>query len=82
MVEISVCIGSACHVKGSYNIVQTFQQMIEEYSLHAKVNFKASFCMKQCQFKGVSVSVNGTLYDVPPETARDFFRATVMPAIG
>ena len=47
MVEVSVCIGSSCHLKGSYNVIQAFQQMIEENGLHDKVDFKATLCMRQ-----------------------------------
>lgn len=78
MVEISVCIGTSCHVNGSYNVVQTFQQMIEEYSLHDKVDFKAAFCMKQCQDKGVTVKIDGTNYRIEPENAGEFFKDTVL----
>jgi len=53
MLELSVCIGSSCHLKGSYNIIQLFQQMMEEYALHDKIDFKANFCMKECQGGGV-----------------------------
>ncbi|MGN0592047.1 MAG: (2Fe-2S) ferredoxin domain-containing protein, partial [Ruminococcus sp.] len=34
MVELNVCIGSSCHLKGSYNIIHTFQHLIEEKGLH------------------------------------------------
>ena len=47
MIELSVCIGSSCHIKGSYNVIQTFQQMIEENNLHNEVDFKGTFCMKR-----------------------------------
>lgn len=79
MVELSVCIGSSCHLKGSYNIIQLFQQMIEENRLHDKVDFKANFCMRECQGTGVAVSVNGTAYHIQQETAREFFKDTIMP---
>ena len=78
MIEVTVCIGSSCHLKGSYNVMQTFQQMIEEYSAHDKVELKAAFCMKTCHNKGVSVSVDGRPYNVPPEQARMFFRTAVL----
>jgi NADH:ubiquinone oxidoreductase subunit E len=39
MVELTVCIGSACYLKGSYNVIQTFQQIIEEKSLHDRISF-------------------------------------------
>lgn len=78
MLELSVCIGSACHLKGSYNVIQVFQQQIEEKSLHVNLDFKGTFCMKQCQNSGVSVSVGGQQYNVTPETARTFFESTVL----
>ncbi len=81
MLELSVCIGSSCHLKGSYNIIQTFQQMIEEYGLHHKVEFKATFCMKQCQNPGVSVSVGGQAVHIQPESAREFFKTEVLPLL-
>jgi NADH:ubiquinone oxidoreductase subunit E len=48
------CIGSFCHIKGAYNLIQTFQQLIEEKNLHDRINFKSSFCMRQCQNPGVA----------------------------
>jgi NADH:ubiquinone oxidoreductase subunit E len=80
MLELNVCIGSSCHVKGSYNIIQTFQQIIEDEHLHDAVEMKAQFCMKQCQ-NGVSVMIEDAAYSVSPETARQFFRDTVAPKI-
>jgi NADH:ubiquinone oxidoreductase subunit E len=81
MLELSVCIGSSCHMKGSYNIIQLFQQMIEENALHDKIEFKASFCMKLCQGEGVAVSVAGNAYHIKPELAREFFQTTILPMI-
>jgi NADH:ubiquinone oxidoreductase subunit E len=81
MLELSVCIGSSCHLKGSYNIIQLFQQMIEENALHDKIDFKANFCMKVCQGSGVSVSVNETIHHIQPENAREFFRENILPAV-
>ena len=81
MVKLNVCIGSACHIKGSYNIIQTFQQLLEERKLHDRIEFKASFCMKSCNNTGVSVSVNGEAYDVMPERAEGFFDEVVLPLI-
>ena len=79
MIELSVCIGSACHLSGAHNVVATFQHMIEEYSLHDKVAFKASFCMKDCSGCGVSVTVNGEKERIAAEEAREFFKKKVLP---
>jgi len=80
MTEISVCIGSSCHLKGSYNVIQTLQQLIEAEGLHDQIEMKAQFCMRQCQ-SGVSVSVDGKTHSVAPETVRDFFRLEVLPKL-
>ena len=76
--ELNVCIGSSCHLKGSYNIIQAFQKLIEEKNLHDQVELKAQFCMKQCQ-SGVSVSIGEDIYSVSPETAKKFFLEKVVP---
>ena len=33
MIKISVCIGSSCHLKGSYNVINGFQHVIEKNNL-------------------------------------------------
>lgn len=78
MIEVSVCIGSSCHLKGSYNVIQIFQQAIEEHKLHELVALKATFCMKQCQNKGVMVEISGVKHSVTPETARAFFKDHIL----
>jgi NADH:ubiquinone oxidoreductase subunit E len=77
MIELQICIGSSCHLKGSYNIISIFQQLIEEYSVHDKIDLQASFCMKHCQHQ-VSVAMDGEYYSVTPETAKQFFQTAVM----
>ncbi len=80
MVDFNVCIVSSCHLKGSYNVIQTFQQLIEDRNLHDQVEMKAQFCMKQCN-KGVAVSIGQDVFSVTPEYAVSFFDAVVMPRI-
>jgi len=81
MLEVNICIGSACHIKGSYNVLQSFQQLIEENKLHERCTLKAKFCMKNCQ-NGVSVSIGDEVFSVRPETAREFFKDSVMSKLG
>jgi len=81
MLEISVCVGSACHMKGSYNVIQAFQQAIEADGLHDKIMLKAMFCMKQCHKNGVSLRVGEEYYSIPAETAGAFFKMEILPKI-
>lgn len=80
MTKITVCIGSACHLKGSYNVVTTFQSMIEEMNLADRVELVLAFCLGQCQ-QAVCVQVDGELHSVSADSARQFFRENVLPRV-
>lgn len=76
MTDVKVCIGTSCHLKGSYNVLMTFQQLMEEYNLYDRVALSGAFCMGNCQH-GVSVTVNDALHSVSPESAREFFKKEI-----
>lgn len=78
MVELNICIGSSCHLKGSYEVLRIFQELVEERGLQDKVEMKGRFCMGKCQ-EGVSVSIEKEFHSVLPETARAFFAEMVAP---
>ena len=70
--NISVCIGSSCHLKGSKQIIDTFREKIEETGLGGDVELRGSFCMGQC-VNGVGVKLEEQLYSLHPEEAESFF---------
>lgn len=81
MIDLSVCVGSACHIKGSYNVINNFQQIIEEYNLSDKVELKAIFCLGHCT-EGVSVKIDDSeVYSVSGTTSRKFFEDEVIPKL-
>lgn len=57
MVEVKVCVGSSCHMKGSYQVVKTFERLIKQNDMEDVVKLKASFCMGHCM-EGISTMVN------------------------
>lgn len=75
--NLTICIGSSCHLKGSKKVAQMFEQMIDEKNLRDKVNFYATFCMGNCQ-NGISVSIDDQVFSVTPETAQQFFEQEVI----
>ncbi|MDR0765269.1 MAG: (2Fe-2S) ferredoxin domain-containing protein [Synergistaceae bacterium] len=81
MTEVNVCIGSACHVRGAYNVAQTFQQMIEEKSLHSEMELKTTFCVRECHNPGVAVTVGKTKYNISAESAADFFNENIATGV-
>ncbi len=62
MVRISICVGSSCHLKGSYQVIQRFQELIKKNKLENKVELKASFCLGRCT-KGVAVKIDEEFVD-------------------
>ncbi len=78
MVTINVCIGSACHLKGAYNVIKNLQHIIEERQLIDKVIVKAAFCLGECT-KAVSVRVDDDrVVSVGEETVKEFFEQYVV----
>lgn len=55
--DVYVCIGSSCHLKGSYDIINAFKRLIAENHLEDKISLNASFCLGHCQ-DGVTIKVN------------------------
>ena len=45
---ITVCVGSSCHIKGSRNIINNFNDLLKKANLGNKVELKGSFCMERC----------------------------------
>ncbi|MCI6825005.1 MAG: (2Fe-2S) ferredoxin domain-containing protein [Ruminococcus bromii] len=74
--KITVCIGSSCHIKGSRQVVQLLQELIEKNNLGDKVELGGTFCMNKCQ-QGVCVTVDDGFHSVTPNTVEDFFAKSV-----
>lgn len=75
--KVTVCIGSSCHLKGSRQVVERLQALIQEHNLKEKVELSGTFCMNNCQH-GVSVTVNDKLFSVSPETVDQFFQDEIL----
>ena len=80
MVKVTICIGSSCHIKGSRQVVEQLQYLINKNNLGDKVELAGTFCMGKCQ-QGVCVTVNDELFSVSPETVKDFFDKEVLPRV-
>lgn len=73
MVNIEICIGSACYVKGSSQVVNDLNSLIKEKNWQDKVAVKGSFCMKACENHiGLGIRINGKqLEGVTAQNARE-----------
>ena len=78
--KVTVCIGSSCHIKGSRQVVETLETLINENNLSDKVDLAGTFCMGQCQ-QGVCVTVDEEFFSVTPETAEEFFNTNILEKV-
>ena len=78
--KITVCIGSSCHLKGSRQVVERLQALIEEKNLAEKVELCATFCLGKCQ-QGVCVMADEEFFSVSPDTVDEFFNQNVLEKI-
>ena len=56
--EIKVCFGTSCFLRGAQDLYIKLRQYIQENDLDAVTDFKANFCTERCK-KGPVVSING-----------------------
>jgi len=57
MITISVCLGTACHLKGANAVLDAFLALIDRYQAQAKVQMAGNFCQGRCT-EGVVVQIN------------------------
>lgn len=78
--EITICIGSSCHIKGSRQVVEKMQALVNEHGLRESVELSGTFCMSRCQ-EGVCVTVDEQFHSLSPETVETFFQKEVLEKI-
>lgn len=45
---VKICVGSSCHLKGSYGVIETLQEVVARLGVVDKVTLQASFCLGCC----------------------------------
>ena len=82
MLFVQVCVGSSCHLKGSQDIVELFEEYIREYNIDDDVVLSGSFCIGKCNRIGVTVQVNDDVHvGITRENFREFFKKNILEVI-
>lgn len=76
MIKLKVCIGSSCHLKGSRQVVEKLQELIQKNNMADKIDFSGHFCMNNCQ-NGVCVTLDDVIYSLTPEDTETFFNTEI-----
>lgn len=81
MKVLKVCIGSACHLKGSYDVIEEFKKLIKKNNLENQIELKAAFCLGHCT-EAVSVERwDGEILSVSKENIEKIFNNEILPKL-
>lgn len=76
MLTVKVCVGSACYVKGSHDVIDRIKDLIEENNLQELVELKAAFCLGHCM-ESVCVMVDDEFHSITKDDVDNFFNTYV-----
>lgn len=78
---IKVCVGSSCHLKGSYDVIDKFKEIIKKYQVESSVELQASFCLGHCS-EGVTVKAdNDFVLNLNKDNVEEKFVSEILPKI-
>ncbi len=75
--KVTICIGSACHLRGSREIIKELQELVAQHGIGDKVDLNGAFCTGNC-VNGVCVTVDGELHSLTPEGTKEFFEKEIL----
>ncbi len=78
MRTITICVGSACHMKGSHKVIDKLSELIEKHSLEEDVELKASFCMEQCRGNIGALVDDKPIYDLKNDNVEEIFNREIL----
>ena len=68
---VKVCVGSSCHLRGSYDVIEEFKRLVKKYRVEDEVNLQATFCVGNC--------MNGVLvHNANKDNAEELFLTEVV----
>ncbi len=76
MLDVCVCIGTSCHLRGAEAVVAKLQSLLDDRGLTRAVNIRGAFCLEQCS-EQVSVKIGEGFYHTLPERVTE----DLLPAI-
>jgi NADH-quinone oxidoreductase subunit G len=73
MTKISICIGSACHLRGAHGVLHAFNALLERYGVQGQVDLEGNFCQGKCT-EGVVIKINDEIItNVSKDRVHDLF---------
>lgn len=78
MVRISICVGSACHLRGAHGVLAAFIALVDRYNVQGSVDIEGNFCQGRCT-EGVVIKINDEIItNVSKDQVYDIFMNKVL----
>lgn len=79
--DLIVCMGSACHQMGSFEVVAALKRLLNDNHLQDVINLKGAFCLGECG-NGVILDFAGRRFlHVTPKTVETVFNQEILPCL-
>ncbi|HRZ40129.1 MAG TPA: redox-sensing transcriptional repressor Rex [Candidatus Omnitrophota bacterium] len=80
--SLYLCMGSACHQRGSFFVLETLKGMLQQYDVSDKIELKGAFCLGHCS-DGITMKFRDQiLTGISKENIQERFLKEIFPFIG
>jgi NADH:ubiquinone oxidoreductase subunit E len=79
--NLYLCMGSACHQLGVYEVLPQLQNLIKDHDLEDKIELKGSFCLETCSYGIVMKFQDTHILNINPQNVEEKFTGEILPAI-
>ncbi|MEB3229732.1 MAG: (2Fe-2S) ferredoxin domain-containing protein [Leptolyngbyaceae bacterium] len=79
--NLFLCMGSACHQLGVYEVLPQLQKLIETYGVEDCITLKGSFCLELCN-QGITMKFQDyQITNITPHNVEEKFVLDILPLI-
>ena len=78
---LKVCVGSSCHLKGSYDVIEKFKELLKKYEVEDVIELQASFCLGHCSEGVTGKADERFILNVNADNAEEIFINEILPSV-
>ncbi len=79
--NLFLCMGSACHQLGVYEVLPKLQGLMSKYEINNRVELKGCFCLETCSSGIVMKFKDHHFINISPQNLEDKFIQEILPMI-
>ncbi|MDX2100300.1 MAG: hypothetical protein SFW36_21195 [Leptolyngbyaceae cyanobacterium bins.59] len=79
--NLFLCMGSACHQLGVYEVLPRIQSLLREHNLEETITLKGSFCLELCS-AGITMKFRDQHFkNISPQNVEMIFMQEILPTL-